>query len=796
MKKRMMGLFLALALCLTLLPAAALAADLPAGISGAGTKEDPYRIGTAEQLYTFAAWYNANAEALPEDETNIYAELTADVDLNEGMTFTADGYTGNGSPRKWMPIGYIDSGYRSLLPYLGEFNGNGHTISGLYINEQETTLGTIGMFGYFVGYLHDLNITNAYISSKSACTGSFAGIMGGTIENCIAEAIVRSDAEENTLSGTGGIVGNLNDVSSQALNCAFFGLVSSKGNPYTGGIVGDNLYGYIAGCVNNGSVSSDWDKVGGIVGQNQVAETEDEPVEGRSSIIERCVNNGMITGAGSNVGDYVGGIVGMSSWNFDNSYIGAVKDCLNTGEINGSASGGIIGNLEASTKVENCINTGAVTGQPSGAVAGIHFASCTIADCYYIGAEGLTAVGRLGGTDGTGLPSEDEMISDDDAAVPAEKISSGEISWKLNTKAGTIENRGVWAVEDGSPLLASEDVKATYRVIFDLPEDGADDIIVYTPADGKAAIPAEAAGRALTYSENDQTKTFTANTIVTADITVTVSDKLPEEDSSSDSDPSYPVSAPAKTPNGTVTVSPKNASRGDTVTITAKPDSGYTIGTVTVTDDRGNQLELTDKGDGKYTFVMPGRGVSVKATFTEDNSAPDFFRDVPNGAYFYDAVKWAVEKGVTNGKTETLFAPDDSCTRAEIVTFLWRAAGSPVVNYAMDLEDVKGDEYYAEAVRWALSLGITKGTDEKHFSPDDTCTRAQAVTFLYRAMGESSEGRIPFTDVPAGSYYEEAVNWATANGVTNGMSAGIFAPDEDCTRAQIVTFLFRAYNNK
>ena len=116
MKKRMLGLFLALALCLTLLPAAALAADLPAGISGAGTKEDPYRIGTAEQLYTFAAWYNANAEALLEDETNIYAELTADIDLNEGMTFTAGGYTGDGSPREWKPIGYIDSGYRSQLP--------------------------------------------------------------------------------------------------------------------------------------------------------------------------------------------------------------------------------------------------------------------------------------------------------------------------------------------------------------------------------------------------------------------------------------------------------------------------------------------------------------------------------------------------------------------------------------------------------------------------------------------------------------------------------------------------------
>ena len=269
-----------------------------------------------------------------------------------------------------------------------------------------------------------------------------------------------------------------------------------------------------------------------------------------------------------------------------------------------------------------------------------------------------------------------------------------------------------------------------------------------------------------------------------------------DDGSSSDSDPTYPVSAPSKTPNGTVTVRPSGASRGDTVTITVRPDSGYTVETVTVTDSRGNQLELTDVGGGKYTFVMPGRGVSVNATFMEDNSVLNFFYDVPNDAYFYDAVKWAVENGITNGRAESLFAPGDVCTRAEIVTFLWRAAGSPVVNYAMDLEDVRDDEYYAEAVRWALSLGITKGTSDTAFSPNATCTRAQIVTFLYRAMGESSEGRIPFTDVPAGSYYEEAVSWATASGVTNGMAAGIFAPDEDCTRAQIVTFLFRAYNNK
>ena len=246
--------------------------------------------------------------------------------------------------------------------------------------------------------------------------------------------------------------------------------------------------------------------------------------------------------------------------------------------------------------------------------------------------------------------------------------------------------------------------------------------------------------------------------------------------------------------NGGVTASHKSAAKGALVTLTVDPDKGYLLDTLTVLDGKDRELKLTDKGDGKFTFTMPDSKVTVEAAFKTAGNNP--FTDVPAGAYYEDAVVWAVGKGVTNGKTETLFAPDDSCTRGQVVTFLWRAAGSPVVNYAMDLEDVKGDEYYAEAVRWALSLGITKGTSDTAFSPNATCTRAQIVTFLYRAMGESPEGRIPFTDVPGGSYYEEAVSWATASGVTNGMAAGIFAPDEDCTRAQIVTFLFRAYNNK
>ena len=259
------------------------------------------------------------------------------------------------------------------------------------------------------------------------------------------------------------------------------------------------------------------------------------------------------------------------------------------------------------------------------------------------------------------------------------------------------------------------------------------------------------------------------------------------------SDPTYAVSAPTAE-NGKVTVSPKNASAGSTVTITVKPDSGYVLETISVTDKNGNDLKLTDKGNGKYTFTMPARRVEIKATFMEDNSVLNFFYDVPNDAYYFEAVKWAAENGITGGVGNSLFAPNQPCTRAQIVTFLWRAAGSPVVNYAMDLSDVAEDAYYGEAVRWALSEGITTGTGESSFSPDATCTRAQAVTFLARALNANASGKAEFGDVPTDSYFAEAVAWAAANGITTGVGGGKFAPADGCTRGQIVTFLYRAYN--
>ena len=262
-----------------------------------------------------------------------------------------------------------------------------------------------------------------------------------------------------------------------------------------------------------------------------------------------------------------------------------------------------------------------------------------------------------------------------------------------------------------------------------------------------------------------------------------------------DSDPRYAVGIPDKTENGSVSVSPKNASQGDRVTVTAEPDEGYELDSLKVLDKNGKELELTDKGDGRFTFIMPAGRVEVKAAFTEEAKISPF-RDVPTDAYYYEAVKWAQKKGITGGIGDGLFGPNQPCTRAQIVTFLWRAAGAPVVNYAMDLTDVPSDAYYAEAVRWALSQGITTGTADGRFAPDATCTRAQGMTFLFRASKASADGAPAFSDVATNAYYAEAVKWATDNGITTGTTSSTFSPGSGCTRAQIVTFLWRLYAEK
>ena len=271
--------------------------------------------------------------------------------------------------------------------------------------------------------------------------------------------------------------------------------------------------------------------------------------------------------------------------------------------------------------------------------------------------------------------------------------------------------------------------------------------------------------------------TVTDNKFTMPEEAVTVSAVFARRSSAS----TYPITV-KDSKNGSASSSHKSASSGTTVTITVMPDKGYTLETLTVTDK-----------NGKYTFTMPASKVEINATFMDDNAMLNYFVDVKANDYFYDAVLWAARNGITSGTDAVHFTPDGVCSRAQAVTFLWRAAGSPAPkSVSMPFTDVPKGSYYEMAVLWAVENGITKGTSDTTFSPNMTCSRAQIVTFLWRSEKSPAAGTAnPFADVKSTAYYADAVLWAVKEDITKGTTNMTFSPDADCTRAQIVTFLWR-----
>ena len=405
---------------------------------------------------------------------------------------------------------------------------------------------------------------------------------------------------------------------------------------------------------------------------------------------------------------------------------------------------------------------------------------------------------QLNPTSGTTIQSgNDELVLDEENGViivPA----GGSVNGTVWLAGGTVAKNGTQKVnvesialnENTLTLYTNRDPKTATLTATVSPDNATDKTVTWTSADEKVATVENGV---VTAVGNGMTTITAQAGDKTAVCTVTVSTR--SSSSGGSSSPSYSVTTPGKTENGTVTVSPRSAEKGDTVTITLKPDSGYQLDDLTVTDKNGKELKLTDKGNGKYTFTMPASKVEIKATFVKEvETSP--FSDVSTSAYYYEAVKWAQEKGITGGIGNGLFGPNQPCTRAQIVTFLWRAAGSPEPKAMSSFADVSTDAYYAKAVAWAVENGITTGTGDGKFSPDATCTRAQSVTFLFRAIGKLVDSKAEFSDVLTDSYYANAVAWAVENGITNGIGDGLFGPDNSCTRAQIVTFLFRAYQGK
>ena len=706
-----------------------------------------------------------------------------------------------------------------------------------------------GLFGATEGKISNLNLDTVSIHGVAKITsgyvigpaGGLVGYSAGSIENCHVTGLTMDmNAQDGGIAGAywiGGLVGALDGT--QLINeCSVSGSITENtGKGSIGGLIGELgkaakiTYSRSDVMVNVKADPRGGADVGGFIGKGN-GKTDAE------TVIRNCYATGNVTG-GAYTGGFAGGLWGLN-----------IKNCYASGNVSQAAAAmaSFVG-TDASDQdyygsITNCFATGSVTGSSPFQYAFAEQSSATkrseITNCYF--AEENADIKKQ--YESATEKPQDEMKNEAFAAL----LNKGD------------DSNG-WSFVNGQVLCGAE--PADYSAVEAAMEAIPTDLTVYTDESvaalntavdgvvrGKAFVSQanvnamaqviEDAIAALQYKGADYTKVdeaiAKANALnkdnykdfsgVEAAVKAVVRDKSITEQSEVDAMakaiedaiaaleqkpssgggpssgvffPSYPVTIPGKTENGTVTVSTKNATSGSTVTITVKPDDGFKLDELTVIDKNGNELKLTDKGNGKYTFTMPASKVEVNAAFVKEvETSP--FGDVSTSVYYYEAVKWAQEKGITGGIGNGLFGPNQPCTRAQIVTFLWRATGSPVVNYAMNMSDVPEGSYYAEAVRWALSEGITTGTTENTFSPDSECTRAQAVAFLFRY---AASGAVTLQELVSGfsdadsvpGYALPAMNWALAEEIVQGNGSKLM-PNDSCTRAQIVTFLFRAYQGK
>ena len=645
----------------------------------------------------------------------------------------------------WKPIGSVFAADGTLQHYFsGKFYGNGHTISNLDFSEN-------------------------YGKSEYPSFGFFSEVYGAEISGLT-------------------IQGKLD--------------VSNAGYVYFGTVAGVAADSKIFDCVSDVSFTDTDKYINGTVAMCGYA---------INSTIEYCQNKGNFSITKDVTSFQMGGIVGLAQ----NS---TVQYCANTGNLTSwtPCTGGIVGQLFQASKIINCYSTGKMVPFGNGTtdfggIAGIVGAGTEIRHCYFAGEMDLsqytatTPYKRLGGI--AGGVSSDTPVFENNYFMETENVPA---CFKYQD-AGTEKTLDFMKTEDffneitaaggnyrfnsnGTPLLPAPKYTVSFVVT---PAELANVVIKVNGQE--VANPVDLEAGTYTVEVNaDNCEVFNSNITITADTathTQTIAMTYRKSSSGDDSDPTYAIEVGKDIRNGTVTANRRYAERGDTVTITVKPDDGFKLDDLTVTDKNGKELKLTDKGNGKYTFTMPAGKVEINAAFVKEvETSP--FSDVSTSAYYYEAVKWAQEKGITGGIGNGLFGPNQPCTRAQIVTFLWRAAGSPEPKAMSSFADVSTDAYYAKAVAWAVENGITTGTGDGKFSPDATCTRAQSVTFLFRAIGKLVDSKAEFSDVLTDSYYANAVAWAVENGVTNGIGDGLFGPDNSCTRAQIVTFLFRAYQGK
>ena len=737
MKKRIGSLLLILALCFTLLPTAAFAE---------GTSVDNWD-GTADTSWytdhkTDTEYHFTTAEQLA-GLAQLVNDKTASVSF-EGKTIYLDNDL-DLSGSQWTPIG---DGSNQGRFFAGTFNGQHHKIMNLNHHYTGNEVVRNGLFGVVSdgGTLKNLLVIDADIDSNDGSL--IAGILadwvnGGTVENCYTSGKIENNVGDKMV---GGLIGQ----------CTWSTQVKGCGSDAT--------------VISTESDEDHVDTVGGLIGQWENSAD--------SSSITDCWFGGSVSC--NNIYSAVGGILGANFENFIGNRPGVIiKNCMvATKNITGAEPGNITWIAAVATPhITNCI-------WPDTPPDGV-----TLDEEKYPDNKGnYLAVAKLVIDWDAGTASADPTFDQSLCGTAVPNFTSADVLAGLRNNAGA----GVeWVAGIKHPTFAWDDVNipADYTAVNEAiaAAEKFDKALYSNYADVEAAINAV-----------DRTKSKAEQAEVDAmaqAIEKAINALVRKSSGGDDSDPTYAIEVGKDIRNGTVTANRRYAERGDTVTITVKPDDGFKLDDLTVTDKNGKELKLTDRGNGKYTFTMPAGKVEIKATFVKEvETSP--FSDVSTSAYYYEAVKWAQEKGITGGIGNGLFGPNQPCTRAQIVTFLWRAAGSPEPKAMSSFADVSTDAYYAKAVAWAVENGITTGTGDGKFSPDATCTRAQSVTFLFRAIGKLVDSKAEFSDVLTDSYYANAVAWAVENGVTNGIGDGLFGPDNSCTRAQIVTFLFRAYQGK
>ena len=642
------------------------------------------------------------------------------------------------SGHEWISIGTVLGGEYPEYSFCGVFDGQGHVISNLYS--------------------HESYIEGADESHNLLRNALFGSVYNGEVKNLgVANAEIWIDPKDDSAAGKGILVDWMGK--SKITNCWTSGSIYSgtKIEKNIGGIVGITMQGCtISGCYSTATLTGNFTN-------SERYYTEPDPAAWPS--------------------DTIGGIVGAR---FDGNL--TVTDCWFDGKIAvnsiKAAVGGIVGYTDdqlGSGTVNNCMVTTTDMGvDKDGNTCWVAYAlGGTVENCYWPNDTKAYDPSPLAYVGGQSNEEQGTAVTD---------FTSADVLAGLQKNASA----GVeWVAGIGHPTFVWDDnnIPANYTAVdAAITAANAIDSSLYSNyADVETAI-----------GKVDRSKSKAEQAEVDAmaqAIEKAISALVRKSSGGDDSDPTYAIEVGKDIRNGTVTANRRYAERGDTVTITVKPDDGFKLDDLTVTDKNGKELKLTDRGNGKYTFTMPAGKVEINAAFVKEVEISPF-SDVSTSAYYYEAVKWAQEKGITGGIGNGLFGPNQPCTRAQIVTFLWRAAGSPEPKAMSSFADVSTDAYYAKAVAWAVENGITTGTGDGKFSPDATCTRAQSVTFLFRAIGKLVDSKAEFSDVLTDSYYANAVAWAVENGVTNGIGDGLFGPDNSCTRAQIVTFLFRAYQGK